>query len=262
MPAVQRILLILALAVVNGPARAAELTVMTSGGFTAAFNALAPGFERQTGDRIVRVYGASMGATPTAIPARLARGEPADVVILARGALDALVEAGRVARGTEVDLVRSRIGLAVKAGAPKPDISTVEGLKQTLLKAKSIAYSDSASGVYVAGELFQRLGIAAEVAPTSTMIPGSPVGLAVARGDAEIGFQQISELLPIAGIRVAGPIPEPVQKITVFSAGITTTAKSPDAARKLIEYLASPKAWRAIRRSGVEPVSDHRPKRS
>lgn len=163
------------------------------------------------------------------------------------------------ARG-EVDLVRSRIGLAVKAGAPKPDISSIEGLKQALLKAKSIAYSDSASGVYVSGELFQRLGIAAEVAPKSTMIPGTPVGLAVARGEAEIGFQQISELLPIAGIRLVGPIPEPVQKITIFSAGISTTSKSPEEARKLIDYLASSKAWRAIRRSGVEPVADHRPK--
>jgi molybdate transport system substrate-binding protein len=173
---------------------------------------------------------------------------------MARSALDLLVQKGRVLRDSEVDLVRSRIGLAVKAGAPVPDISSVEGLKRTLLRARLIAYSDSASGVYVAAELFHRLGIAEEVASKTKMIPGTPVGLAVASGEADVGFQQISELLPIAGIKVVGPIPDPVQKITVFSAGITTTAKSAAAAQKLIDYLSSPKVWKEIRRSGLEPV--------
>jgi len=247
---VRRILLAAALFAL--PASAAEIHVMISGGFTAAFQALTPRFERQTGDHLAIAYGASMGATPNAIPARLARGEPADVVILARSALDLLVKDGRVLTGSEVDLVRSRVGLGVKKGAPLPDISTVEGLKQTLLNAKSIAYSDSASGVYVSGELFKRLGI--EVASKSTMILGTPVGIAVAEGKAEVGFQQISELLPVAGIVMVGPIPEAVQKITIFAAGIAATTKSPAEARRLIDFLSSPEAWEAIRKSGLDPV--------
>jgi molybdate transport system substrate-binding protein len=253
-PGTLRVLLALTLAAPG--ARAAEIYVMNSGGFAGAYKELAPGFERQTGNKLAAVYGPSMGETPEAIPNRLARGEAADVVILARSALDALVSAGRVRKGSEVDLVRSRIGLAVKAGAPRPDISSVEGLKRTLLNARSIAYSDSASGVYVAKELFARLGIAGEVASKSSMIPATPVGLIVARGEAEVGFQQISELLPIAGIQVVGPIPEAVQKVTVFSAGIATSTRSPEAARRLIEYLASRKAWRAIRRNGLQPISE------
>lgn len=253
-PATLPILLALALAAPG--ARAAEIHVMNSGGFASAYQELAPGFERQTGHKLAAVYGPSMGETPGAIPNRLARGEAADVVIMARSALDALVSAGRVRKGSEVDLVRSRIGLAVKAGAPRPDISSVEGLKRTLLSARSIAYSDSVSGAYVAKELFARLGIAGEVASRCRMIPATPVGLIVARGEAEVGFQQISELLPIAGIQVVGPIPDAVQKVTVFSAGITTKAQSPEAARRLIDYLASRQAWPAIRRSGLQPVSE------
>ncbi len=253
-PLVARVILVLAAAAAQG----AEIHVMTSGGFTAALNELGPRYERETGDKLVIAYGASMGATPTAIPARLGRGEPADVVILARVALDGLVRDGKVAKGTETDLVRSLIGLAVKEGTPVPDISTVDGLKRALLAAKSIAYSDSASGVYIQNEMLDNLGIAAQVKPKATMIPGTPVGLNVARGEMEIGFQQISELLPVKGIRIVGPIPAPAQRVTLFSAGIAVLAKEQAAARRLIEYLASPKAWDEIRRSGLEPVSDHR----
>jgi len=141
------ILQALLLAVAVGQAPAAEIHVMTSGGFSAALSQLAPEFERQTGDKLAVAVGPSMGATAAAIPARLAHGEAADLVILARTALDSLVKEGKVVSGSEVDLVRSKIGLAVKAGARIPDISSVEGLKQTLLKARSIAYADSASGV-------------------------------------------------------------------------------------------------------------------
>jgi molybdate transport system substrate-binding protein len=245
--------LVLAFTAAHAPA--AEIHVMTSGGFSAALTQLTPQFERQSGDKLMVVEGASMGSTPTAIPVRLAHGESADVVIMARTALDSLVNEGKVVKGSEVDLVRSRVGLAVKAGAHVPNISTVEGLKQTLLQARSIAYSDSASGVYVQGELFKRLGIAEEVASKCIMIPGTPVGLAVASGKAEVGFQQMSELLPIKGIKVVGAIPESVQKITIFSAGIVAGAKAPDEARKLIDYLSSPKAWKAIRSTGVEPIA-------
>jgi len=237
-------------------AQGAEIHVMTSGGFTAALNELAPRYERETGDKLTIIYGASMGATPTAIPARLARGEPADVVILARAALDGLVADGKVAPGIETELARSLIGVAVREGAPVPDISTVEALKRTLLAAKSVAWSDSASGVYIQSEMLDKLGIAAEVKAKGTMVPGTPVGLNVARGEVEIGFQQISELLPVKGIRIVGPLPAPVQHVTVYAAGIAVGAKEQAAARKLIEYLSSPKAWDEIRRSGLEPAAD------
>ncbi len=145
--------------------------------------------------------------------------------------------------------------MAVRAGAPKPDISSPAALKRALLQAKSIAYSDSASGVYVSTELFQRLGIADQVKGKSRMIPAEPVGAVVARGEAEIGFQQMSELLPVAGIDLVGPLPSEVQKITVFSAGVATSAKEPQAARALIRFLASPEAAPAISKTGLEPMA-------
>ena len=223
-------------------ARAADVTVMTSGGFSAALRDLAPAFERATGNRVVIVAGPSMGNTPQAIPARLRRGEPADVVIMVGYALDALIKAGQVSADGRVDLARSRIGMAVKAGAPKPDISTVEAFKRTLLTAKSIAYSDSASGVYLSSDLFVRLGIADQIKSKSAMIPAEPVGMVVARGDAEIGFQQMSELLPVAGIDVIGPIPAELQKITTFSGGIVSGAQHGEAAKALLAFLGSPAA--------------------
>ena len=258
LPLTLLLLLLPALALTGELAGSEEIHVMTSGGFRAAYELLAPGFERRTGERLVTILGASMGETPTAIPARLARGEDADVVIMVRSALDSLVEKGQIVKGSEVDLARSLIGLAVRRGAPLPDISSVEGLKQTLLRARSIAYSDSASGVYVAKELFKRLGIAEQVASKAKMIPGTPVGLVVAGGGAEVGFQQMSELLPIAGITVVGPIPDAVQKVTIFSAGVATRAKSPAAARKLIDYLTSQQAWKEIRQSGLEPIAERK----
>lgn len=196
-----------------------------------------------------------MGATPEAIPNRLQRGEPADVLIMVGDALDELIKQGKVVADSRVELARSNIGMAVRAGAPKPDISTVDALKRTLLAAKSIAYSDSASGVYLSTVLFQRLGIADQIKGKSRMIPAEPVGAVVARGDAEIGFQQISELLPVQGIDLVGPLPPEVQKVTVFSAGIVTVAKEPDVGRALVKFLASPAAAPAITRSGLEPVT-------
>jgi molybdate transport system substrate-binding protein len=186
---------------------------------------------------------------------RLARGEPADVLIMVGYALDDLAKQGKVVAGSQVELVRSPIGIAVRAGAPKPDISSVDALRRTLLAAKSVAYSDSASGVYVQNELFKRLGIADEMKGKSRMIPAEPVGEVVARGDAEIGFQQISELKPVSGIDIVGPLPSEVQKITVFSAGIATNAKEPAAGKALIDFLASPAAAPVLINSGLTPVT-------
>ena len=173
---------------------------MISGGLTAAYNALVPQFERSTGHKVLTAYGPSMGTTVNAIQVRLERGEPADVLIMVGYALGDLVKQGKVVADSRVDLVKSPIGVAVKSGAPKPDISSAQAIKSALLAAKTIAYSDSASGVYVSTEMFQKLGIAEQMKDKARKIPATPVGEIVARGDAEIGFQQISELRPVAGI--------------------------------------------------------------
>jgi molybdate transport system substrate-binding protein len=232
-----------------------QVHVMTSGGFTAAYNELAPQFERSTGTQVLSAYGASMGAASDSIPSRLARGEPADLVILARPALDALVAQGRVVAGSQVDLVRSLIGFAVRAGAPKPDISTVEALKRALIDAPSIAYSASASGVYYETELLKKLGLEDQVKPKSRRILSERVGTVVARGEAALGLQQVSELLPIEGITFIGVLPPEVQRVTVFSAGISATARAPEAARQLIRHFTSPAAVSVITKSGLEPVA-------
>jgi molybdate transport system substrate-binding protein len=237
-----------------GIAAATDITVMTSGGFSAALKELAPQYERTTGNKIVLVFGPSMGTTPGAIPSRIQRGEPADVVVIVDYALDDLVKKGQVSTGT-IGLARSGISMAVRAGAPKPDISSAEAFKHTLLQAKSIAYSDSASGVYLSTELFKNLGIADQIKSKCKMIPAEPVGAVVARGDAEIGFQQMSELRPIPGIDIVGPLPPTLQKFTVFSAGVVANSKAPEAAKAFIKFLASPAAAPIITKTGMEPMN-------
>jgi molybdate transport system substrate-binding protein len=235
-------------------AGAAEVRVMISGGLTAAYKALVPEFERTTGNTVITAYGPSMGTTVNAIPVRLARGEPADVLIMVGYALGDLVKQGKVVAGSNVDLVASAIGIAVKSGAPKPDISSADAVKRALLAAKSVAYSDSASGVYVSTEMFSKLGIAEAMKDKARMIPATPVGEIVAKGEADIGLQQIAELRPVSGIDIVGPLPDGLQKITVFSAGIATVSKEPDAGRALIKFLASPAARDAVVKSGMEPI--------
>ena len=237
-----------------GSAGAAEVRVMISGGIYTAYNVLVPEFERVSGHTVLTAYGPSMGTTANAIPVRLERGEAVDVLIMVGYALGDLVAQGKVIAGSRVDLAKSPIGIAVHAGAPKPDISSVDALKRALLAAKSVAYSDSASGVYVSTELFSKLGIAEEMKGKAKMIPATPVGEIVAHGDAEIGFQQISELMPVPGIDIVGPLPPELQKITIFSAGIATVSKQPDAGKALIKFLGSPAASAAIVKSGIEPI--------
>jgi molybdate transport system substrate-binding protein len=237
-----------------GSASAAEVRVMISGGLTAAYKELVPEFERLTGNKVLTAYGPSMGTTVNAIPVRLERGEAADVLIMVGYALGDLVKQGKVVADSRVDLVKSPIGIAVKSGAPKPDISSVDAVKRALLATKSIAYSDSASGVYVSTEMFEKLGIADAMKDKARKIPATPVGEIVARGDAEIGFQQISEMLPVSGIDIVGQLPPELQKITVFSAGIASVSREPDAGRALIKFLASPAASAAIIKSGMEPI--------
>jgi len=248
------ILIAVAVAVLPGPAGAAELRVMISGGFLAAYLELAPGFERATGHTLVTTRGASMGTAPSAIPSRLARGEPVDVVIMVGEALDDLAKRGTLAVSARVDLAHSRIGLAVRAGAPRPDIGSADAFRRAMLEARSIAYSSSASGVYLSTELFPRLGIADQVRSKSRVVATEPVAAVVARGEAEVGLQQLSELLPVAGIDYVGPLPAEIQKVTVFSGAIATAAKHPEAARRLLDFLASPAAASAIARTALDPV--------
>lgn len=237
-----------------GAAGAAEVRVMISGGLAPAYQALVPEYERISGNNVVTAYGPSMGTTQNAIPTRLQRGEPVDVFIMVGYALGDLIKQGKAVADSRVDLVRSPIGMVVRAGAPKPDIGTVDALRQTLKAAKSVAYSDSASGVYVGTELFARLGIAEEMKGKSKMIPADPVAGVVAHGDAEIGFQQVSELLPVPGADFVGQLPAEVQKITIYAAGVSTTAKEPEAAKSLINFLTSPQAAPVLIKSGLEPI--------
>jgi molybdate transport system substrate-binding protein len=239
-------------------ATASDIKVMISGGFSAAYRELIPQFEQATGDTVETSAGPSMGKTPNAIPLRLARGEPADVLIMVGDALDELTRAGKVVPASRVDLARSFIGVAVRAGAPKPDLSSVEAFRRALLAAKSIAYSDSASGVYVSTEMFQKLGVADAVRDKARMIPAEPVGAVVARGEAEIGLQQVSELLPVPGIDYVGPLPPEIQKVTVFSAGVTVGAQEPAAAKLLIQFLSSPEAYATIKKTGLQPAAKER----
>ncbi|MBX9649468.1 MAG: substrate-binding domain-containing protein [Xanthobacteraceae bacterium] len=245
---------VLGAVLLSGAASAAEVRVMISGGLTAAYKALVPEFERATGHKVLTAYGPSMGTTANAIPVRLERGEPADVLIMVGYALDDLAKQGKVIPDSRVELVKSPIGVAVKSGTSKPDISSADAVKRALLAAKTIAYSDSASGVYVSTEMFAKLGIADAMKDKARKIPATPVGEIVAHGDAELGFQQISELKPVEGIDIVGPLPDELQKITVFSAGIASVSKEPDAGKALIKFLASPAAGATMVKSGLDPI--------
>jgi len=232
-----------------------EVRVVSSGGFTAAYKVLAPLYESASGVKIVSAYGASIGNASDSIPSRLARGEKFDIIILADSALDQFIAQGQAVPGSRVDLGRSLIGASVKKGTPKPDISTVSALKNAVLNAKSIAYSASASGTYLSEELFPRLGVWPQIEAKSRKIMSERVGTVLERGEAELGFQQVSELLPFSGLDFLGPLPDEVQQKVFFSAGIVQGAPNLEGARRFIRYLASPAAASVIRGTGLEPVA-------
>ena len=244
-------LLVACLLIHAAAVRAEDITVMTSGAFTDAYLKLSVPFAHDTQHKIITAV-TTMGVGAESIPSRIARGETVDVVIVAAEALDALIKDGRVLAGSRVDLARSSIGMAVRAGAPKPDISSVEALTRTLVNAKSIAYSASVSGDYLAGELFQRLGIVDQMKGKATRIERERVGAVVARGDAELGFQQISELMPVPGIDLVGPLPPAVQRVTIFAAGIAASSQHVTAARAFIAFLASPQSLPIVLATGLE----------
>ncbi len=225
------------------------INVLSSNAIKAAYTELVPHFERASGHKVATVW-----AGTNDILKRMKANETYDLMIMARPTLDGLAREGKVVAGSQVDLVTSGIGGAVRAGAPKPDISSGEALKRALLAAKSIGYSQGPSGVYLI-KLFERWGIADTIRSRVLQTqPGNPVGEAVARGEAEIGFQQVSELLPIAGISFVGPLPADIQEVTTFAGGIHAAAKEVDAAKAWVKFITSPAAAAAIRRSGMEPA--------
>jgi molybdate transport system substrate-binding protein len=233
---------------VAGMASAAEFKVLSSNAIKQAYLELLPQFEHATGHKVTTTWAGTGG-----IMSRIERGEVTDLVIMSSTGIDTLIKQGKLVAGSRVDLVRSGIGIAVRAGAPKPDISSADALKRALQATQSVAYSTGPSGVYLEG-LFQRLGIADEVKAKSRIPPsGNPVGDVVARGEAEIGFQQISELLPIRGIDYVGPLPADVQHVTVFAAGLFAGAKEPEAAKALIRFITAPAAVPVIKKTGMEP---------
>src|SRR5437870_12812784 len=244
---------------IAGAALAADVHVMISAGFFEAYSALAPDFERASGHRLVTTRGPSLGDSPEAIPTRMKRGEPVDAVIMVGASIDELGRQGLVSVSSKVNLARSEIGMVVRAGAAKPDIGSVEAFRRAILDAKSIAYSDSGSGIYLSTFLFAKLGVADQVAGKSRKIrgppSGEPVAAVVARGEAEIGFQQVSELINVPGVLFVGAIPAELQPDVSFAGALTSTPRQPEAARALIRFLASPDAAATIRKAGLTPVS-------
>ncbi|HLG56425.1 MAG TPA: substrate-binding domain-containing protein [Vicinamibacterales bacterium] len=242
---------------VPSSASAADVRVMISAGFYEAYAELGPAFERASGHRLITTRGPSMGDSPEAIPTRLARGETADVVILDGAAADELAKRGVLRAGSKVDLARSQIGMVVRAGVAKPDIGSVEAFRRTLLAATSIGYSDSASGTYLSTMLFAKLGVADQVAGKSRKVrgppSGEPVAAVVARGEVEIGFQQVSELIHVPGVTFVGPIPADLQPGFSFAGAITSAARQPDAALALLRFLASPDVASTIVKAGLTP---------
>jgi molybdate transport system substrate-binding protein len=242
-----------------GRASAADVRVMISAGFFRVYSELGPAFERASGHHLVTTRGPSMGDSPEAIPARLARGEAADLVILDGGAADELAKRDLVQTGSKVEFARSLIGMVVREGAAKPDIGSVESFRNTLLAATSIAYSDSGSGTYLATTLFPKLGIADQIAGKSRKVrgppSGEPVASVVARGEAEIGFQQVSELIHVPGVSFVGTLPAEIQPGFSFAGALTRNVREPEAATALLRFLGSAEAAPVIAKAGLMPMS-------
>ena len=230
-----------------------QIEVITSGTFTAALNILGPLFEQATGIEVVTSYGSSTGGGPESIPVRIDRGEIFDVLILGRASLDQLMDEGEILPASPVNLARAEVGMAVRSGEPKPDISTRESFIETLLAAESIGYSASVSGTYLSTVLFPQLGVWDEIESKTLRVVTERVGTVVARGDVEIGFQAVSEILPIEGIDLAGTLPAELQQESWFAAGIMQTAENPEEAQRLIEFLNSEAAAPIIESTGLRP---------
>lgn len=230
------------------------LTAITSGAFAAALVKLLPRYREAGGGEVDLAFGSSLGAAHDSIPTRLAQGERFDVYFLARKALDDFTAAGHIRAGSGIDLVESHIGAMVREADPAPDISTVEAFRETLLKARSVAHAASASGIYLSSEVFPALGIAEQMKQTARTVYSERVGRVVARGEADLGFQQISEILPIEGVKVIGRLPPEFRRAFRFSAGIGAGSARVEEAKELLRFLASEDAAPVIRETGLDPL--------
>ena len=231
----------------------AQVKVIISGGFSTAYRQLVPEFEKTTGISVTTGSGASQGKGPTTIASQLERGEPFDVVIMSREGLEELVKAGRILAGSDADLATAALGAAVRSGAQKPDVTTVEGFKRTLLGAKVVAVPQSTSGIYLVKTVFPKLGIADRI-NVRMYDRGSQSAAAVVNGEADIAVQPVSELISVQGIDYAGRLADELQLIQMFSAAIVQGSKQADAAKRLIQFLSSDRAAAAIRKNGMEPA--------
>ena len=229
------------------------MKVIISGGFSGPYEHLIPEFERTSGIKVTTLSGSSQGTGPQTIAAQLARGIAADVVILSREGLTELIRAQRIAAGTDIDLARTPIGVAVRAGAPKPDVSTVEALKKVLLNARTVAVPSSTSGIFLMEEILPRLGIEDKV---NVKAPPRGTGAAalVANGEADIGLLPVSEIVHAKGVDLAGVIAEEIQLHQIFAAAVVAGSKEAEAAKQLIAFLTSARAAATIKRGGMEPL--------
>jgi molybdate transport system substrate-binding protein len=242
-----RALLAAGLACGAAMAGAADINVMSTVAYKEAYLELQPAFERATGHKVITQW------VPTVeVLRRIKGGEAVDLVLMATNGIEDLTKSGKIVAGSAQPFVKSGVGIAGRAGAPRPDVSSAAAFKATLLAAKSVAYSTGPSGNYLVG-LFERLGIAAEIKAKTKLIQGEPVGDVVARGDAEIGFQQIPEILPVKGITYLGPLPPDIQYTTVFAAGLHVSAQQAEAARAWVKFLQSPEAAALYKKHGMEP---------
>lgn len=246
------IVLMAGLGLASQAAMAAEIKVLTGGAFKQVVDALVPGFEQQTGHKVV-----VDNDTAGALKKRIEGGEAFDVAVITPAVIDTLTHEGKIVAGSRIDLARVGVGVVVKAGAPKPDIATVDALKATLLKAKTVAYIDPASGgssgAYIE-KLFEQLGIADQMRPKARLKKGGHVADLVVSGEAEIGLHQISEILPVKGAALVGPLPKEIQNYTTYSAGLSATAKSKEAAEAFIKALSGPAAAAVLKDKGMEPA--------
>ena len=225
----------------------ATLKLLSSMATREVLNELATRYERDTNQKI-----ATEAAGGVDVAKRVQNGEAVDIVVLASTAIDKLIADGKMVAGSRVDLVQSGVSIAVRAGAPRPDISSEDALKRAVLNAKTLSYSTGPSGVYLE-KMFARWGILEDIRPRIVVPPpGKPVGSLVADGTVELGFQQLSELINLAGVDVVGPLPVAVQTITIFSGGVSANCAQPDAARAVLKFMASPAAADAKQRHGME----------
>jgi len=239
--------LVLLAAAPAAPAAAAEITVLAGMGVVSGVRDLAPAFETMTGSKVVVSF-----EQAAAMNQKINSGAPADVAALQPEQVEAFINQGKIVAGTHTNFAQAGVGVAVKAGAPKPDIGTTEAFKAAMLNAKSIGYSRSGSGL-IAAKVMEKLGIADQLKARTKFIDGMPVADAVAKGDVELGLQQINVIIPVAGADYVGPLPGDLQETVKFAAGVLAVSKEPEAAKAFLKFIASPEAAPLIRNSGMAP---------